>query len=174
MYSSTVQPASWRGRAARPVSGRKISGARYARGISGAWVNRAGISGCGCEQIGRNLYYLTELYGCSSPNLYRAVEASTARSSPTSRPSGDSSIHTSAPRKQFPAWEWSSKGLRGSISRAAEQLGSTQHALWQIIIPMLPGLFIQMEADASMPFTCLLYTSPSPRDLSTSRMPSSA
>ena len=27
---------------------------------------------------------------------------------------------------------------------------------------------------AAMVFTCLLYTSPSPRDLSTSRMPSSA
>ena len=32
---------------------------------------------------------------------------------------------------------------------------------------------IQLE-DASMSLSCLLYTSPSPRDLSTSRMPSSA
>ena len=30
------------------------------------------------------------------------------------------------------------------------------------------------EAGAELAFTCLLYTSPSPRDLSTSRMPSSA
>ena len=29
-------------------------------------------------------------------------------------------------------------------------------------------------ASAPWPYTCLLYTSPSPRDLSTSRMPSSA
>ena len=29
-------------------------------------------------------------------------------------------------------------------------------------------------ASATSPYTCLLYTSPSPRDLSTSRMPSSA
>ena len=28
--------------------------------------------------------------------------------------------------------------------------------------------------DLGLPYTCLLYTSPSPRDLSTSRMPSSA
>ena len=32
----------------------------------------------------------------------------------------------------------------------------------------------QEEKDASNPYFCLLYTSPSPRDLSTSRMPSSA
>ena len=30
------------------------------------------------------------------------------------------------------------------------------------------------ESLADAPYTCLLYTSPSPRDLSTSRMPSSA
>ena len=40
---------------------RKISGTRYARGISGACVNRVGISGWGCERIGRNLYYSTDL-----------------------------------------------------------------------------------------------------------------
>ena len=40
---------------------RKISGARYARGISGACVNRVGISGWGCERIGRNLCYSTDL-----------------------------------------------------------------------------------------------------------------
>ena len=41
---------------------RKISGARYARGISGAYVNGVGISGWGCERIGRNLCYTTDLY----------------------------------------------------------------------------------------------------------------
>ena len=33
---------------------------------------------------------------------------------------------------------------------------------------------IQKELDSKFKETCLLYTSPSPRDLSTSRMPSSA
>ena len=33
---------------------------------------------------------------------------------------------------------------------------------------------VAQEAFESKPFNCLLYTSPSPRDLSTSRMPSSA
>ena len=37
----------------------------------------------------------------------------------------------------------------------------------------IPALHIAGIADLS-PDTCLLYTSPSPRDLSTSRMPSSA
>ena len=32
----------------------------------------------------------------------------------------------------------------------------------------------QEAAEAARPYACLLYTSPSPRDLSTSRMPSSA
>ena len=40
---------------------RKISGAHYARGISGARVNRVGISGWGCERIGRNLCFSTDL-----------------------------------------------------------------------------------------------------------------
>ena len=34
--------------------------------------------------------------------------------------------------------------------------------------------FIAMAMDLALPKNCLLYTSPSPRDLSTSRMPSSA
>ena len=34
--------------------------------------------------------------------------------------------------------------------------------------------FSQVEANITNNITCLLYTSPSPRDLSTSRMPSSA
>ena len=34
--------------------------------------------------------------------------------------------------------------------------------------------FTLATADHNIPTTCLLYTSPSPRDLSTSRMPSSA
>ena len=34
--------------------------------------------------------------------------------------------------------------------------------------------FVHMAVDANVNGTCLLYTSPSPRDLSTSRMPSSA
>ena len=32
----------------------------------------------------------------------------------------------------------------------------------------------RLQLDEDIPYTCLLYTSPSPRDLSTSRMPSSA
>ena len=36
-----------------------------------------------------------------------------------------------------------------------------------------PGIMAQMGTDAALK-ACLLYTSPSPRDLSTSRMPSSA
>ena len=45
---------------------------------------------------------------------------------------------------------------------------------------VIPGFMAQggcpntREGSSGMPGTCLLYTSPSPRDLSTSRMPSSA
>ena len=44
--------------------------------------------------------------------------------------------------------------------------------------PVMPGVLIveamAQAAAAYTSYTCLLYTSPSPRDLSTSRMPSSA
>ena len=38
---------------------------------------------------------------------------------------------------------------------------------------ILPSLYSELEKPA-LTYICLLYTSPSPRDLSTSRMPSSA
>ena len=38
----------------------------------------------------------------------------------------------------------------------------------------LAALDMLEDDDEDIPITCLLYTSPSPRDLSTSRMPSSA
>ena len=46
---------------------------------------------------------------------------------------------------------------------------------WQLYAFVAPGLY-KNERGALLPFlgACLLYTSPSPRDLSTSRMPSSA
>ena len=37
-----------------------------------------------------------------------------------------------------------------------------------------PGLAFDLDRDSGLYQSCLLYTSPSPRDLSTSRMPSSA
>ena len=38
----------------------------------------------------------------------------------------------------------------------------------------MPGMTMVFRADDDTDISCLLYTSPSPRDLSTSRMPSSA
>ena len=45
-----------------------------------------------------------------------------------------------------------------------------------LLLPALAALTQQQQwiALVAPPYTCLLYTSPSPRDLSTSRMPSSA
>ena len=43
-----------------------------------------------------------------------------------------------------------------------------------IVRDALAGIAPQDWPDIDMAMTCLLYTSPSPRDLSTSRMPSSA
>ena len=42
------------------------------------------------------------------------------------------------------------------------------------LLAAVPILFVGAEAWQGVIYTCLLYTSPSPRDLSTSRMPSSA
>ena len=41
-------------------------------------------------------------------------------------------------------------------------------------IQKIPLQTASLEELAQLPYFCLLYTSPSPRDLSTSRMPSSA
>ena len=56
--------------------------------------------------------------------------------------------------------------------------------LWREKTKSLPGLVVNFKdkkvgiknhrAENTLVFSCLLYTSPSPRDLSTSRMPSSA
>ena len=60
------------------------------------------------------------------------------------------------------------------------------HKLWQLKIPLIPRLMshlnrlvtgIEIHPGAKIGkrvFICLLYTSPSPRDISGSRMPSSA
>ena len=40
--------------------------------------------------------------------------------------------------------------------------------------PKVAGRLALRDLDVADPYVCLLYTSPSPRDLSTSRMPSSA
>ena len=50
-------------------------------------------------------------------------------------------------------------------------------ALLVLVIQIVTGIFLTMnyKPDGDLAFkSCLLYTSPSPRDLSTSRMPSSA
>ena len=50
-----------------------------------------------------------------------------------------------------------------------------QHALWREAIAMVAeGICDAKTLDDCVKNSCLLYTSPSPRDLSTSRMPSSA
>ena len=55
-------------------------------------------------------------------------------------------------------------------SSAAGMMGSTL-PIGHMAAPLLIGLYL---VDSAYLYFCLLYTSPSPRDLSTSRMPSSA
>ena len=68
-----------------------------------------------------------------------------------------------------------------------EPIGETDHFIWFITDIGIAALFkreqnyeiyssnVEIEANKiGLDITCLLYTSPSPRDLSTSRMPSSA
>ena len=45
----------------------------------------------------------------------------------------------------------------------------------EVLLPEAPECWVTFLCFSTiLPFSCLLYTSPSPRDLSTSRMPSSA
>ena len=55
--------------------------------------------------------------------------------------------------------------LRGNWAPVQTELTAENLTVEGSIPPQLEGVYIR---------TCLLYTSPSPRDLSTSRMPSSA
>ena len=52
-----------------------------------------------------------------------------------------------------------------------DKLMGTKIAFFQHVAEKLEVFLKEYQTDA--PMTCLLYTSPSPRDLSTSRMPSS-
>ena len=58
-------------------------------------------------------------------------------------------------------------------------LDKTARILWWStaaggVVAGIAGLAASQEVKADTPKTCLLYTSPSPRDFSTTRMPSSA
>ena len=64
----------------------------------------------------------------------------------------------------------------GGVARAADLLNITQSALSHQIKGLEEQTGVELFIRKSKPIrlSCLLYTSPSPRDLSTSRMPSSA
>ena len=74
-------------------------------------------------------------------------------------------------------------GIPGSVSTVALLVNLTMYTLSIVVIGLFcfiarPGIFLNFSPFARVMIAlggaCLLYTSPSPRDLSTSRMPSSA
>ena len=74
-------------------------------------------------------------------------------------------------KKKDPAWfaQPVSENDKGLFKRALARYIATEYSLKD----GLPHANVETYL-AVLPYTCLLYTSPSPRDLSTSRMPSSA
>ena len=60
----------------------------------------------------------------------------------------------------------------GELARSAVMLGTLFHD-WGPVSPQVHEALLEGYENVR-PLSCLLYTSPSPRDLSTSRMPSSA
>ena len=81
----------------------------------------------------------------------------------------------------------SQEEIENKISEIAQIINSKYKDQELVVIGILKGAFIvvsdlakQLQIDVTFDFMsiksyyCLLYTSPSPRDLSTSRMPSSA
>ena len=62
-----------------------------------------------------------------------------------------------------------------SLSSYARQfMGKLNKPKVDYIKGISPAIAVEQKINTSNPRSCLLYTSPSPRDLSTSRMPSSA
>ena len=65
---------------------------------------------------------------------------------------------------------WGEMGSRWGVNRTVAQI----HALLYLLGRPVPAEEIADTLGVARSNVCLLYTSPSPRDLSTSRMPSSA
>ena len=67
-------------------------------------------------------------------------------------------------------------GLTIAVGKKAMQMHEKTHENIKTVRPLKDGVIADFQAAESMieGLICLLYTSPSPRDLSTSRMPSSA
>ena len=70
--------------------------------------------------------------------------------------------------------------IQSAISQVSARRNLTREDMSEIILEILEGKVTDAQIGAFLIAlsmkgeTCLLYTSPSPRDLSTSRMPSSA
>ena len=75
---------------------------------------------------------------------------------------------------QFPKHIGSTGGLLNSAETEEKYAIVWKSSKEQAFELPTGGAAIMHEGDNLMYFACLLYTSPSPRDLSTSRMPSSA
>ena len=61
-----------------------------------------------------------------------------------------------------------------AVVLAAFLLAAAAYVCWQAAHILFPQNVYETALPITISDTCLLYTSPSPRDLSTSRMPSSA
>ena len=69
--------------------------------------------------------------------------------------------------------EWEQMDYKNLVSGTPVQRGHLYHQIQEQ--GYMVGVWdCTAFTDQMMPYSCLLYTSPSPRDLSTSRMPSSA
>jgi len=88
-------------------------------------------------------------------------------------------------------WQWFRRSIRDSLirpERFGASLAREHYGLAGVLVALLAGIALSVSVDAlvlaskgasvtafvTRILLCLLYTSPSPRDLSTSRMPSSA
>ena len=72
------------------------------------------------------------------------------------------------------ALDFHSNGKPGKIEIAPTKDLTTQRDLSLAYSPGVAVPCLEIEQEPARAYDCLLYTSPSPRDLSTSRMPSSA
>ena len=150
-----LQPASRQSQVAGPAQGCRLSAGGSFKAM-----------GCTASSVKRG--------GGASDDAYDNVFPGPVRTEAAQRESAaaDQEDAAAAPNPAAQQADQQTSSTSSAASRAAA--APSYYDLFSLQIPTMNDLGVTAADDEDYATTCLLYTSPSPRDLSTSRMPSSA